>query len=302
MRWTFLGTGTSSGVPLIGCDCAVCLSTDPRDKRLRCSAALQWTDATGQERCVLIDAGPDLRQQSLRAGLKRCDGIFFTHNHVDHVFGLDEVRRFNAVMQRPIDIYADAHTLDSLRRVYKHIFDRDQNVNDSFVATLVPHLVRPCEPVDLHGVRFTPFTMLHGKLPVLAYRIEPSPQAEPRPTGGGWTRSATKEVAPPPLDRSGAPSARTDDLLPLAYCTDVSGIPPESWAHLKGLKTLVLDALRHRKHPTHLTVGQAISVAHEADPARTYFIHMTHDLSHASTDAELPEGMHLAYDGLTLDA
>jgi phosphoribosyl 1,2-cyclic phosphate phosphodiesterase len=298
MRFTFLGTGTSSGIPLIGCDCAVCRSDDPRDKRLRCSAALQWIDASGRERTVLIDAGPDLRQQALRAGLTRCDGIFFTHNHVDHVFGLDEVRRFNAVMQKPIDIYADANTLESLRRVYKHIFDRDQNVNDSFVATLVPHLIRPETPIDLFGVRFTPFAMLHGHLPVLSYRVEWSPKgAEVRGTGSGWAKAPAKTVAAPVAP---APASERDDLFPLAYCTDVSGIPPESWKHLKGLKTLVLDALRHRKHATHFTIGQAESVGREARSDRTYFIHMTHDLAHAKTDAELPEGMHLAYDGLVL--
>lgn len=276
MRLVFLGTGTSSGVPLIGCHCAVCRSTDPRDTRLRCAAALLWTDATGQERVVLLDCGPDLRQQALRAGLERCDGIFLTHNHVDHIFGLDEVRRFNAVMQRPVSVYADAHTMEALHRVYKHIFDRDKNVNDSFVATLIPQLIRPGEPVDLHGVRFTPFTLLHGKLPVLGYRVEWAPGSPPRQDAG------------------------STPILPLAYCTDCSGVPTESWRPLAGLRTLVLDALRHRKHPTHFTVGQAVSVAHEVGASATYFIHMTHDLPHAETDAELPEGMSLAYDGLVL--
>lgn len=277
LRLTFLGTGTSSGIPLIGCDCAVCTSTDPRDTRLRCSVALEWTDPLGTPRCVLIDAGPDLRQQALRARLTRCDAIFFTHNHVDHIFGLDEVRRFNAVMQRPIPIYADPHTMESLHRVYQHIFAREQNVNDSFVATLVPHLIRPINaggsPIDLHGLRFTPFTVLHGKLPILAYRID---AATPSPS-------------------SAAPS-----ILPLAYVTDCSAIPTETWPTLTNLRTLIVDALRHRKHPTHFTVGQAISVAHEVRATQTYFIHMTHDLAHAATDAELPEGMSLAYDGLVL--
>lgn len=271
MRFVFLGTGTSAGVPAIGCDCAVCTSEDPRDRRLRTSAAVIWTDPGGRERVALLDAGPDLREQSLRLGLKRCDAIFFTHNHVDHIFGLDEVRRFNALMGRPIDVFADAHTLASLRRVYQHIFDRDKNVNDSFVATLIPHTLEPGRPVELHGLRFTPFTLLHGGLPILGYRLE---------------RAA------------GAPDP--DEPLPLAYCTDVSGIPPESWKHLRGLRTLVLDALRHRRHPTHFTVGQAVSVAHEARAGQTYFVHMSHDLPHETTDAELPEGMHLAYDGLTL--
>src|SRR5262245_10979477 len=108
MRFVFLGTGTSAGIPAIGCDCPVCTSTDPRDKRLRTAAAVQFTDAAGRERTVLLDAGPDLRQQALAHGLSRCDAIVFTHNHVDHTFGLDEVRRFNAVMKAPIDLYADA--------------------------------------------------------------------------------------------------------------------------------------------------------------------------------------------------
>ncbi len=115
MRFVFLGTGTSAGVPAIGCDCAVCKSSDPRDQRLRTSGLIQFRDPGGQDRAILIDAGPDLRQQALRAGLKRLDAILFTHNHVDHTFGLDEVRRFNVVMDRAIDVYADERTLAHLR-------------------------------------------------------------------------------------------------------------------------------------------------------------------------------------------
>lgn len=279
MRFVFLGTGTSAGVPAIGCSCAVCESTDPRDQRLRTAAALRWIDASGQERTALIDAGPDLRQQALRARLTRCDAVLFTHNHVDHTFGLDEVRRFNAVMRRPIDIYADDRTMEHLRRVYKHIFDKDDNVNDSFVATLIPHRLDGVSPVELHGVRFTPIPLLHGRLPVLGFRIEEFRGSPPRP-------------APP-----GAPR---ESPFPLAYCTDLSGIPPDSWKLFKGVRTLVIDALRHRKHPTHLTIGEAVSIAHEIGAERTYFVHMAHDLPHEATNADLPEGMELAYDGLVL--
>ncbi len=270
MRFVFLGTGTSSGVPAIGCDCPVCASADPRDQRLRTSAALRFTDAGGQERTILIDASPDLRMQALRAGLTRCDAIVFTHNHVDHTFGLDEVRRFNAVMKKPIDLYADRRTMEHLRRVYSHIFDRQHNVNDSFVASLVAHGIDERTPFDLFGVRFTPIPLLHGNLPVLGYRIEPAD------------------------DRAGS-------FLPLAYCTDVSGIPPKSWELLRGVRTLVLDALRHRHHPTHLTLGQAVGVAQEVGAERTYFVHMAHDLAHAETNAGLPDGMALAHDGLVLE-
>jgi phosphoribosyl 1,2-cyclic phosphate phosphodiesterase len=274
VRFLFLGTGTSAGIPAIGCDCPVCTSADPRDQRLRTAAALQFADPAGHPRTILLDAGPDLRQQALRARLSRCDAVFFTHNHVDHIFGLDEVRRFNAVMNRPIDIYADRHTFESLERIYQHIFERDKNVNDSFVATLVSHRVEPGTAIDLHGLRFTPFRLLHGKLPILGYRID----------------HARPQNAPP-----GSP-------LPLAYCTDVSGIPPETWGCFTGLRTLVLDALRHRRHPTHLTVEQAVNIADRVQADRTYFIHMTHDLAHAQTEAQLPDRMHLAYDGLVLGA
>src|SRR5262252_10326796 len=150
MQFLFLGTGTSAGVPAIGCACAVCTSADPRDQRLRTAAAVQFTDPTGQARTILLDASPARRQQALRAGLTRCDAVLFTHNHVDHTFGLDEVRRFNATMNKPIDIYAEPRTLEHLHRVYQHIFDRQNNVNDSFVATLVPHRLAPEEPLTLY--------------------------------------------------------------------------------------------------------------------------------------------------------
>ncbi len=270
MRFLFLGTGTSAGIPVIACDCAACTSTDPRDRRTRTGAAVQWTDPDGHERIALLDATPDLRLQALRHNLRRCDAIFFTHNHVDHIFGLDEVRRFNAVMQAPIDIFADAHTMESLRRVYKHVFDAAVNVNKSFVATLIAQEIRPGSPIDLHGLRFTPFTVMHGKLPILGFRID----ATSKKTQAPW--------------------------LPLAYCTDTSAIPPDTWPTLSGVNTLVLDALRHRHHPTHFTIGQAVSVAQEVGAAQTYFIHMGHEVVHAEVDSELPERMSLAYDGMEL--
>ncbi|MCC6284101.1 MAG: MBL fold metallo-hydrolase [Phycisphaerales bacterium] len=270
MRFMFLGTGTSAGVPTIGCGCEVCRSHDPRDRRLRSAGALRFVDAGGVERVLLIDCGPDLRQQALAHGIGRCDAVLFTHNHVDHTWGVDELRRFNAVMQKPIDIYAELHTLEFLRRVYMHIFSRDKNVNDSFVATLVPHMIEPDLPLVLHGVRVTPVRLLHGRLPIVGFRFD--------------------HLGPAP---AGSP-------LPLAYCTDVSGIPPESWPLLAGLRTLVLGALRHRRHPTHFTVEQALRAAEQMGATATYFIHMSHDLAHAATQADLPPGVFLAHDGLVL--
>ena len=271
-RFVFLGTGTSSGVPAIACSCAVCCSSDPRDNRLRTAGAVRFVDGDGHERVVLIDCSPDLRQQALRFGIGRCDAVLFTHNHVDHTWGVDELRRFNAAQRGAIPIYAEAHTMEHLQRVYQHIFDRQNNVNDSFVATLIPYRITVGEPIDLFGMRFEPIRLIHGRLPIVGFRIAPIGQ------------------------RVGA----EDSAFPLAYCTDVSAVPPETWPRLKGLRTLVLDALRHKHHPTHLTLDQALGVAEQVGASATYFIHMSHDVGHAETEAALPEGVHLAFDGLEM--
>jgi phosphoribosyl 1,2-cyclic phosphate phosphodiesterase len=272
-RFTFLGTGTSAGVPVIACQCDVCTSDDPRDSRRRASVCLEFTDGEGQERVILIDTSPDLRAQALDHSLERCDAILFTHDHVDHTFGLDEVRRFNAVMGSAIDIYAERETLDFLHRVYRHIFEAEKNINRSFVASLQDHELRVGEVLDLFGLRFTPLRLLHGNQPVLGFRIEA-------------------------LDDSGAVAQSQPGPLPMAYCTDVSEIPAESWGQLAGLKTLVLDMLRPQRHPTHFSTGEAVSAAEEIAAGQTLFTHMTHDISHAAL--ELPAGMQLAHDGLVL--
>jgi phosphoribosyl 1,2-cyclic phosphate phosphodiesterase len=271
-----LGSGTSSGVPVIGCECAVCQSTDSRDKRTRCSACVQLIDPGGRERLVLIDASPDLREQALRHKLRRCDSIFFTHNHVDHTFGLDEVRRFNVLMQSPIQVFAEPHTLHHLHQVYRHIFERHKNVNDSFVANLIPTVIDPAQPLDVHGLRITPLRLLHGRLPVLGFRVDA-------------------------MNSHGKVASDQPGPLPLAYCTDVSAIPPETWPQFTGLNTLVLDMLRYRHHPTHFTVDQAVVTAEQIGARRTYFTHMTHDIRHAELDPQLPASMSLAFDGLVID-
>lgn len=271
MRIRFLGTGTSAGVPIIACDCAVCRSSDPRDTRTRTSATIEFVDATGQERVILIDASPDLREQVLREGLTRVDAILITHNHVDHVWGLDEIRRFNEIMKQPIEVWADAHTHQSLRRVYQHIFEKEKNIQKSFIADLVPRELVAGEMIELFGMKITPMTLMHGVQEILGFRFE------------------SDEIQ----DES--------QVLPIAYCTDVVEIPEVSRGYLEGVETLVLDALRHRPHRTHFTVAQAVEEAERIGASRTLFVHMTHDLAHAETTRSLREGIDLAYDGLIVE-
>ena len=268
------GTGTSAGVPVIGCQCNVCTSDDPHDARTRCGACIRFTDPSGHERVILIDVPPDHRQHSLALGLNRCDLILLTHDHVDHVFGLDEVRRYNAIMKQPIEVRAEESTLTSIKRIFKHVFSKHENVNDSFVADLRSKALTIGEPIERFGLRIEPLRVLHGKLEILGFRVDA-------------------------IDPSSGLGA---GVLPLAYLTDCSEIPPETWPRLEGLQTLILDMLRFRQHPTHFTVDEAVSAGSKIGAKATWFIHMTHDIIHADLDIALPPGMHLAYDGLSLAA
>ncbi|MEE2972606.1 MAG: MBL fold metallo-hydrolase [Planctomycetota bacterium] len=269
------GTGTSSGIPIIGCRCAVCSSEDPRDRRTRCGACIRFRDAGGRPRMILLDCPPDHREHALRLGLDRCDTILLTHAHVDHVFGLDDVRRYNAVQRSSIELLAEPETMEAVERMFRHVFRAHENINPSFVAQIQPGPLAPGLPVDRFGLRFEPIRLLHGRLPILGFRIEAL---------DGEARVA--EIQPPPF--------------PLAYCTDVSAIPPETWPRLQGLRTLVLDLLRPRSHPTHFTVDQAVEAASRIEAERTWFLHMSHEIRHAELDPTLPAGMRLAWDGVRL--
>ena len=264
----FLGSGTSAGVPAIGCKCNVCLSNDSRDNRLRSSITVSWTDPQNIFRQVLVDASPDLRQQSLKHNLKRIDSIFFTHQHVDHTFGLDEIRRFNVVMGSPIDIYAEPIVIEYLHQTFGHIFYKTKNHNQSFVANVIEHEIIPGKPVFCFGLKVAPIRLLHGRLPILGFRFDAH--------------------------------VRIPGLFPFAYCTDVSSIPPESWGQLENLEILVLDMLRRRHHPTHMSLERSVSLAAEVKAKKTWFIHMSHDLSHKDTQDRLPKGMYLSFDGLEI--
>ncbi|MDA0803149.1 MAG: MBL fold metallo-hydrolase [Planctomycetota bacterium] len=271
-RLTILGTGTSSGVPAIGCECRVCTSGDPRDRRSRTAGALQFIDAGGQSRCILLDCGPDHREQALRAKLTRADEILVTHAHVDHVWGLDETRRYNVMQHGPIRLTTDAPTLQSLRTIYAHILGGDPGPNgdDSWVAEIETRDVRPDEPFNCFGLRVTAVELLHGRMSVLGFRID-----APEGTGG--------------------------ELFPLAWCTDVSEISAAAAEALAGVRTLVLDALRDRPHPTHFTIAQAVEAAGRLGAGRTILVHLAHDLTHEELLARLPEGISPGFDGQVLN-
>ena len=253
MRITFLGTGTSQGIPIIGCACAVCRSPAPEDKRYRASIVVSQDDGTQ----VLVDTAPDLRSQALAYGVTRVDAVVYTHSHADHIFGLDELRRFIALRGGgTLTVHGDANTVAELRRVFTYAFESPPELGGG-----VPRLVPSVEDGSfaIGDTTWTPVPILHGRRLISGYRV------------GGF-----------------------------AYLTDCSGIPETSWPLLDGLDVLVVGALRDTPHPTHFSLDEAIAAARRTGAKRTLFTHMCHDLGHAETNARLPEGMSLAYDGLSV--
>ena len=249
----FLGSGTSHGVPMIGCSCAVCRSGDPRDQRTRPSAYVTLPGGTG----LLIDTGPDFRLQAIRHAIARVDAVLYTHSHADHIMGLDDLRRFNHLQRERIPCYADPATATDLRRTFSYIFDTGTPAGGGLPEI---DLFPLCGPFCLGGVEIVPVPLRHGRRVVHGYRMGT-----------------------------------------LAYLTDCSEIPSLSWALLEGVDVVVIDALRHRPHPTHFSVAEALAAVERIAPSRALFTHICHDLPHAATCDSLPPGVDLAYDGLSVE-
>ncbi len=253
MKITFLGTGTSQGVPVILCGCKVCTSSDPRDQRLRTSVMIESNDG----RITVIDTGPDFRQQMLREKPARVDAVVFTHAHKDHIAGLDDVRPFNFATKQDMPVYGSEEVMKALEREYYYVFEA---VKYPGVPQITVHTIDNT-PFELNGCKFEPIQLWHHRMPVFGFRI------------GNF-----------------------------AYITDANLIPEEEMLKLKGLKVLVINALRKETHISHFNLEQALEIIGKLQPEQAYLTHISHQLGlHAEEEVLLPQSVRLAYDGLKIE-
>ncbi len=247
-----LGTGTSVGVPSIGCGCVVCRSDDVRNKRLRCGAILGLPEGN-----LLIDTPPDLRTQLLREQIGIVHAVAFTHEHADHIFGLDDVRLMPFYLGHAVPLFCEEIVERRIRTSFDYAFTNIKQTHTGAVPRLDFHRITTT-PFQTLGATVQPIRLKHGpRFDVLGFRI------------GN-----------------------------VAYCTDTNHIPDTSWPLLEGLDVLVLDALRERPHVTHFCLDEALDVVRRVKPRRAVFTHICHDLDHAATNARLPAGVELGYDGM----
>lgn len=252
MRITFLGTGTSQGVPVIGCKCYGCTSRDPRDQRLRSSILVE---ADGQ--VLVVDTGPDFRQQMLRADVTRLDAVLFTHEHRDHIAGLDDIRSFNFIQHSPMDIFAEERVIRALQGGFPYIFAEKKYPG---IPQIEIHSISS-SPFRIGEIEIIPVRLMHYRLPVLGFRIRD-----------------------------------------FAYLTDANLIPEEEKKKLRGVRVLVVNALRREKHISHFTLSEAVALIREIGPEQGYLTHISHQMGRTlDMEKELPQGIQPASDELVLE-
>ncbi len=282
IRLTFLGTGTSQGVPMIGCGCEVCRSADSRDRRLRSSVMVEhFADAdsgkvsrggatsgasnvsgkaggaAAADTRVIIDAGPDFRSQMLREGITSIDAILLTHEHKDHIAGIDDVRAFNYFDDRPTPVYATERVGRVVRKDFDYAFAENRYPGAPEIDLRV---VEPGQAFTVGSLNIIPVAGIHYQLPVTGYRIGS-----------------------------------------MAYLTDFNGISDAEVAKIAGIDVLVINALRYEKHISHFTVEEAIEVSRRVGARHTYLTHMSHQIGlHEEASRKLPAGVSYAYDGMQL--
>ncbi len=257
MKLRFLGTGTSFGVPVVGCHCGTCTSTDPRDKRTRHGALLEEDG-----RRILVDTPPELRLQLISAEVSSIDAVWYTHHHADHTHGVDDVRAFSVRRDEPLLVYGSRSCVESLAAKFDYVFDP---MMKPIAGTTKPEadlqLVEAYEPIEVAGFGMLPLPVPHGDLDVYGFRVGD-----------------------------------------LGYITDAKRLPERTRDALRGVKTLVLNALWFGKpHPTHFTVEDAVREAEEIGAERTFLTHLSHHTTHAALETRLPAGILPAYDGLELE-
>jgi phosphoribosyl 1,2-cyclic phosphate phosphodiesterase len=254
MRVTFLGTGTSHGIPMIGCDCAVCRSDNPHNNRLRPSICVEH-----QHQCVLVDATPDFRAQALRANLRRVDAVLMTHTHADHFLGLDDLRAFTVRNGRRMPVYGSPDSVNAIQRVFPYACTETPAWPG--LPSIELRAIGPHQVFEVAGLNVRALPVLHGRMTVYGFLFGRE----------------------------------------LAYVVDCNVVPPEVIDAIRGVTVLVLDALRHRPHPTHLTLDQARAVAEQAGAALTLFTHLCHEAEHETVEQTLPPNIRVAYDGMRVE-
>lgn len=262
---TFLGTGTSMGVPTLGCDCAVCVSAvpsepggnpkEPRNRRTRPSLRLVYNN-----HIVLIDTGQDFHAQAVRENIRHVDAVLYTHGHADHILGFDDLRPLSFQVPGGLPIYGDAETLSTIKRIFDYTFRTNNRYPTSARVDVRPlDESAPGAGFDLFGACVQRIPVTHGNQTITGYRFGSA-----------------------------------------AYLTDMSDIPAESVPLLQNLDILILDALRRQPHPSHSHLERSLAYVEQLKPKRAFFTHISHDLDHSATESELPPNVHLAYDGQQL--